>query len=85
MTQEEFDMLLNKAASGDKDSMFQLASLCKIFFDGAIEHNDPASAQMYMGLFDGWVNLAQSGFTDFGDELNQVKEFTRQAFSGVFQ
>ena len=83
MTKAEFDMLLNNAASGKVSSMRGIAMLCFKMAEGVMAH-DIRKATIFIELGNGWKELSESGFTDFGNELDQVKIATREAFSNSF-
>ena len=84
MTVREFESLLDNAASGDLPSMRGIAMLCYQMVDAGIKNGDIKTANEFMAVGDGWKDISESGFTDFGNELDNVKNLTREMFSSCF-
>ena len=80
MTKADFDMLLDRAVSGDVQSMRTMAMICFKMVEGATNNGDAESANMYMGLGDGWKLASENGLKN----AEQVKALTITAFSNCF-
>ena len=83
MTKMEFDTLLDKASSGDVKSMRILANICYKMVEAGTSAGDIKMATTFMGVGDGWRKLSEQG-GGFGSVSDEVKNFTRDAFSSCF-
>ena len=81
MTKADFEARLDKAASGDLSAMRAITIMCYDLAKGGMEHGDIQGAQEFMTLGNGWKDISEGGFTDFGNELDQIKDVTRKMFN----
>ena len=83
MTKVEFDVLLNKASSGDTGSMRAIASLSYKMAEASMDNGDMRGATVFMEIGNGWQKLSEQG-EGYGNVSEKVKGFTREAFSVCF-
>jgi len=88
MNKLEFDSLIGKAASGDVQSICEIADFAFYMATGAKENNDPQAAIDYISAANEWLRVAEwlksSGMTDVGDDLAPAIELTKSLFKNCF-
>ena len=81
MTSDEFEILLEKASTGDVDTIRAVAFLCYKMAEGGIENNDISKANEFMETGDAWKRAADEFEGNLSDDFyRKLCELTRSVF-----